>query len=298
MNVRFFLSDKIINGKYIAENLLEKIKKRSLEFKKETNRSPTLVVIIVGENPASKIYVNNKIKISQSVNFQSINIQFPVNINETDILKKIEELNSDDNIDGILVQLPLPKHISTENVINKISIRKDVDGFHPVNFGNLCLGNDTIVPCTPLGCLHLIKKEIQSLDGLNVTILGRSNIVGKPIQALLLNESCTTTITHSKSKNLQDFTKQADILVVAIGKPEFITEEYVKKDAFVIDVGINRIVSSQKIVGDVKFDNVIRKVKKITPVPGGVGPMTIAMLMYNTIKLSFTRNKIYFKEIL
>lgn len=297
MNVRFFLSNKIINGKYIAENLLEKIKKKSLAFKKETNRSPTLVVIIVGANPASKIYVNNKIKKSQSVNIQSIKIQLPVDIKESEILKKIEELNSDDNIDGILVQLPLPQHISTVNVINQISISKDVDGFHPINFGNLCLGNDTIVPCTPLGCLYLIKKEIQSLDGLNVTILGRSNIVGKPIQALLLNENCTTTITHSKSKNLQDFTKQADILIVAIGKPEFITEEYVKKDSFIIDVGINRIISNQKIVGDVKFNNVIKKVKKITPVPGGVGPMTIAMLMYNTLKLSFTRNKIYFKKI-
>ena len=293
-------SKKIINGKLIADNFLSKISKASTKFIRLYGNKPCLAVIIVGEDPASRVYVNNKIKTAKSINFKSVEIILPLDTKENELLVEIEKLNHDDQIDGILVQLPLPKHISEKNVINKISPQKDVDGFHPLNFGNLALGYDTIVPCTPLGCMHLIKKEIKNLSGYNVTIIGRSNIVGKPMQALLLKENCTVTIAHSKTINLKKIAKEADILISAIGKPEFVTKEFIKPDCIIIDIGINKLYRNgkPKLVGDVKFEEAFLVAKKITPVPGGVGPMTIACLMHNTLKTAYSRkNKIFNEKI-
>ena len=285
--------DKIIDGKLSAYNFLIKVSKKVEDFKTLYNRPPCLAVIIVGNDTASKIYVKNKIKTAKEINIKSIEITLPEETTEQNLLKQIDILNNNENVDGILVQLPLPKQILSNNIINKILPLKDVDGFHPTNFGNLCLGDETIVPCTPLGCLYLIKNEIKNLSGTNVTIVGRSNIVGKPMQALLIKENCTVTLTHSKTRSLMDITKKADILISAIGKPEFITKEYIKPNSIIIDVGINRVVENEKnkLVGDVKFEEAYRLAKKITPVPGGVGPMTIACLLKNTIDC-FKRSQI------
>ena len=292
--------DKIINGKLSADNFLIEVSKKVEDFTNLYNRPPCLAVIIIGNDTASKIHVKNKIKTAKKININSIEIPLPEHTTEEDLLKQIDKLNYNENVDGILVQLPLPKHIFTENIINSIMPLKDVDGFHPLNFGNLCLGNDSIVPCTPLGCLYLLKNEAKNLSGYNVTIVGRSNIVGKPMQALLLKENCTVTITHSKTRSLMEITKKADILIAAIGIPEYITADYIKPNSIIIDVGINRIVEKEKnkLVGDVKFEEVYQLVKKITPVPGGVGPMTIACLMYNTVKASFLRKQKKFRETL
>jgi methylenetetrahydrofolate dehydrogenase (NADP+)/methenyltetrahydrofolate cyclohydrolase len=292
---------KIINGIKHSKNLTDKIKELVLKSEKLNNRKPSIAVILIGENSASEIYVKNKIKIAENIGIISKKIVYPSLISEEELLNKIKDLNVQSDIDGILVQLPLPIHISEENVILSIDPKKDVDGFHPINLGNLFLGNNNgMIPCTPLGCIYMLKKELGSLKGLNATIVGRSNIVGKPMQSLLLKENCTTAITHSKTRNLSEFTLKADILIAAIGMAEFIDNNYVKDEATIIDVGINRkkINNKIKILGDVNFNDVINKVKLITPVPGGVGPMTIACLMYNTVKASFLRNKHEFKEII
>ena len=292
--------DKIIDGKLSAYNFLLEVSKRVNDFENLYDRPPCLAVIIVGNDTASKIYVKNKIKTAKKINVKSIEIILPKEITEKDLLEQIDILNDNELVDGILVQLPLPKHFLSNNVTNKILPLKDVDGFHPLNFGNLCLGNEAIVPCTPLGCLYLIKNEIKNLSGYNVTIVGRSNIVGKPMQALLIKENCTVTLTHSRTRSLVNITKKADILISAIGRPEYITKEYIKPNSIIIDVGINRVVEKgkNKLVGDVKFEEACQLAKKITPVPGGVGPMTIACLMYNTVKASFLRKKKEFKEII
>ena len=213
-------------------------------------------------------------------------IKFETNISEKDLLKKIEDLNSDNNVHGILVQLPLPKHIDEGKVINTINPIKDVDGFHPVNVGNLSSGNEAMIPCTPLGCYLLLKEVIQDFNGKNVVIIGRSNINGKPMAQLLLRENCTVTLTHSKTKNIEKICREADIIVVAAGKAKILNKNWVNKNSVIIDVGINRIVEkgSKKIVGDADFENIKNEVYAITPVPGGVGPMTIACLLKNTLK--------------
>ena len=272
----------IIDGKKEAAILREEIKNEIADLKKKTNKVPGLTVILIGEFTPSQIYVRNKEKNSKEVGINSSVIKYPSDVSEKEILNKIEELNKDNNISGILVQLPLPDQINKEKIINAIDPLKDVDGFNPVNVGNLASGYKAIVPCTPLGCLLLIKKVEKNLTGKHAVIIGRSNLNGKPMAQLLLKENCTVTIVHSKSKNLQNECLKADILVAAVGVPNLVKKDWVKNDAIVIDVGINKV--DDNIIGDVNFDEIKDKVKAITPVPGGVGPMTIACLLSNTLK--------------
>ena len=271
----------IIDGKKEAEIIRNEIKKEISDLKKKSGKTPSLTVILIGDFAPSLIYVKNKEKSAREVGINSEIIRYPKNVSEKDILKKIEELNKNDEISGILVQLPLPSQISKEKIINAINPSKDVDGFNPINVGNLSSGYDSIVPCTPLGCLLLIKKIEPNLAGKHAVIIGRSNLNGKPMAQLLLKENCTVTIVHSKTNNLQNECLKADILVAAVGVPNLIKKDWVKKNAIVIDVGINKV--GEKIVGDVNFDELKDNVKAITPVPGGVGPMTIACLLKNTL---------------
>ena len=271
----------IIDGKKQAEIIRNEIKKEISDLKKKSGKTPSLTVILIGDFAPSLIYVKNKEKSAREVGINSEIIRYPKNVSEKDILEKIEELNKKDEISGILVQLPLPNHISKEKIINAINPSKDVDGFNPVNVGNLSSGYNTIVPCTPLGCLLLIKKIESNLAGKHAVIIGRSNLNGKPMAQLLLKENCTVTIVHSKTNDLQNECLKADILVAAVGVPNLIKKDWVKKNAIVIDVGINKV--GEKIVGDVNFDELKDNVKAITPVPGGVGPMTIACLLKNTL---------------
>ena len=272
----------IIDGKKEAAILREEIKNEIAQLKKKTNKVPGLTVILIGEFAPSQIYVRNKEKNSKEVGINSNVIKYPSNVSEEEVLNKIEELNKDKNISGILVQLPLPDQINKEKIINAIDPLKDVDGFSPVNVGNLASGYKAIVPCTPLGCLLLIKKVEKNLSGKHAVIIGRSNLNGKPMAQLLLKENCTVTIVHSKTKNLQSECLKADILVAAVGVPNLVKKDWVKSDAVVIDVGINKV--DNKIVGDVHFEEIKDKVRAITPVPGGVGPMTIACLLSNTLE--------------
>ena len=272
----------ILDGKKEAALLREEIKKEILEIKKKVNKSPSLSVILVGDFAPSQIYVKNKEKNSKEVGINSEVIKYPKEIKESEILKKIEELNNNDSISGILVQLPLPAHINKEKIVNAIKPSKDVDGFHPINVGNLSSGYKAIVPCTPLGCLLLIKKAENNLTGKHAVIIGRSNLNGKPMAQLLLKEDCTVSIVHSKTKDLKSECQKADILVAAVGVANLVKGDWVKKDSIIIDVGINKV--ADKIVGDVDFEEVKDKVKAITPVPGGVGPMTIACLLKNTLE--------------
>ena len=271
----------IIDGKKQAEIIRNEIKKEISDLKKKSGKTPSLTVILVGDFAPSLIYVKNKEKSAREVGINSEIIRYPKNVSEKDILEKIEELNKNDEISGILVQLPLPSQISKEKIINAINPSKDVDGFNPINVGNLSSGYDSIVPCTPLGCLLLIKKIEPNLAGKHAVIIGRSNLNGKPMAQLLLKENCTVTIVHSKTNDLQNECLKADILVAAVGVPNLIKKDWVKKNAIVIDVGINKV--GGKIVGDVNFDELKDNVKAITPVPGGVGPMTIACLLKNTL---------------
>jgi methylenetetrahydrofolate dehydrogenase (NADP+)/methenyltetrahydrofolate cyclohydrolase len=272
----------ILDGKKESALLREEIKKEISEIKIKINKSPGLYVILIGDFVPSQIYVKNKEKNSKEVGINSKIIRYPKEVKESEILEKIEELNNNNNVSGILVQLPLPAHISKEKVINAIKPSKDVDGFHPINVGNLSLGYKAIVPCTPLGCLLLIKKAEKNLTGKHAVIIGRSNLNGKPMAQLLLKEDCTVSIVHSKTKDLKLECQKADILVVAVGVANLVKGDWVKKDSIIIDVGINKV--ADKIVGDVDFDQVKDKVKAITPVPGGVGPMTIACLLKNTLE--------------
>ena len=271
----------IIDGKKEAEIIRNEIKKEISDLKKKSGKTPSLTVILIGDFAPSLIYVRNKEKSAKEVGINSEIIRYPKNVSEKDILEKIEELNKNDEISGILVQLPLPSQISKEKIINAINPSKDVDGFNPINVGNLSSGYDSIVPCTPLGCLLLIKKIEPNLAGKHAVIIGRSNLNGKPMAQLLLKENCTVTIVHSKTNDLQNECLKADILVAAVGVPNLIKKDWVKKNAIVIDVGINKV--GEKIVGDVNFDELKDNVKAITPVPGGVGPMTIACLLKNTL---------------
>ena len=275
----------IIDGKKIAENLRETLKKQ-IEQIPSNQPKPGLTVILIGEDPASQIYVRNKEKFANEIGINSKVLRFDSSITEEALTKEIHKLNQDRAVHGILVQLPLPKHINSKNIINQIEPSKDVDGFHPINVGNLSSGNDALVPCTPYGCYLLLKEVISDFNGLNAVVIGRSNINGKPMTQLLLKENCTVTITHSKTKNLKNICQGADILVASVGIAKLVKQDWVKSDCVVIDVGINRIEEngSKKLVGDVDFENVKDKVKAITPVPGGVGPMTISCLLQNTLK--------------
>ena len=272
----------IIDGKKEAEIIRNEIKTEISDLKKKNGKTPSLTVILIGDFAPSLIYVKNKEKSAREVGINSEIIRYPKNVSEKDILEKIKELNKNDEISGILVQLPLPSQISKEKIINAINPSKDVDGFNPINVGNLSSGYNSIVPCTPLGCLLLIKKIEPNLAGKHAVIIGRSNLNGKPMAQLLLKENCTVTIVHSKTNDLQNECLKADILVAAVGVPNLIKKNWVKKNAIIIDVGINKI--GEKIVGDVSFNELKDNVKAITPVPGGVGPMTIACLLKNTLE--------------
>ena len=272
----------IIDGKKEAAALREEIKKEIISIKSKTNKVPGLSVILIGEFAPSLIYVRNKEKNSKEVGINSNVIKYSNDVKEEEVLKKIKELNNDKNVSGILVQLPLPDQIDKKKIINSIDPSKDVDGFNPINVGNLASGYDAIVPCTPLGCLLLLKKIEKNLSGKHAVIIGRSNLNGKPMAQLLLKENCTVTVAHSKTKNLKEECLKADILIAAVGVANLVKKDWVKDGSIVIDVGINK--QGDKIVGDVCFEEVKDKVKAISPVPGGVGPMTIACLLKNTLK--------------
>jgi len=272
----------IIDGKKTAADLRLDLKSEVDNLKKKFNRVPGLTVILIGEYAPSKIYVRNKEKSAVEIGLKSEIVKYPDTVDETTVLKKINELNKDKNVSGILVQLPLPKHINNKKIIDAIDPNKDVDGFHPNNVGNLSSGYESSIPCTPLGCHLLIKKIEPNLNGKKAVVLGRSNLNGKPMTQLLLKENCTVTIAHSKTKNLKEECLKADILVVAVGIPKLVKGDWVKKGSIVIDVGINK--TEEGLVGDVDFDEVSKHAKAITPVPGGVGPMTIACLLKNTIE--------------
>ena len=272
----------IIDGKKISAVLREKLKEKVSKLKSTYNAVPGLTVILVGEDPPSKIYVKNKEKSAIEVGINSEVIRYQDNVEEKVVLNKIKELNENDKVSGILVQLPLPKHIDKRKVIETINPNKDVDGLHPMNVGNLSSGYDSMVPCTPLGCYLLIKDVEKDLNGKHAVVIGRSNLNGKPMTQLLLKENCTLTITHSKTKDLKAECARADIIIAAVGRPKLVKADWVKKDAIVIDVGINKTDSG--LVGDVDFDGVSKVAKAITPVPGGVGPMTIACLLSNTVE--------------
>ena len=271
----------LIDGKKEAASLRQKLKDEVTELKKKFNDVPGLTVILIGDLAPSQIYVRNKEKSAKEVGLNSEVIKYPNDVEEKTILQKIKDLNEDTSVSGILVQLPLPKHIDKKKVIDSISPYKDVDGFHPMNVGNLSSGYESSIPCTPLGCYLLLKSVEPNLSGKKVVIIGRSNLNGKPMAQLLLKENCTVTITHSKTINLKSECLEADIIIAAVGIPELVKGDWVKKDSIIIDVGINK--TEKGIVGDVDFEQVSKKAKALTPVPGGVGPMTIACLIKNTI---------------
>lgn len=282
---------EIIYGNLIAEKYRLKIRDEVARLKASTGKSPALDVVIVGEDPASQIYVRNKEKAAVEAGIRSTVHRLPAETTQTEILTLIEELNLDPEVNGILVQLPLPKKINAPAVVEAVFPSKDVDGFHPVNLGRLMTGERGMIPCTPKGCLKLIKEVREDLTGLSAVVVGRSTIVGKPIAQLLLNENCTVTTAHSKTKNLADVCRRADVLVVAAGRPRFITDDMVKEGAIVIDVGINRLENG-KLCGDVDFESVLPKCAALTPVPKGVGPMTVTMLLDNTVEAFCRQNVI------
>ena len=273
---------QLIDGKLISTQIKDELRAEVADLKTK-GIVPCLAVIQVGNDPASSVYVNNKKKACAYIGIESLSYELEENITQEALLEIINELNFNEQVNGILVQLPLPKHINEEAVIQAIAPHKDVDGFHPETVGNMCIGSKGFLPCTPAGVIQLLKRSNIEIEGKECVVVGRSNIVGKPMAILLLRENGTVTITHSRTKDLKEVTKRADILVAAIGKPKFITSEYVKEGAVVIDVGIHRN-ENNKLCGDVDFDDVVEKVKAITPVPGGVGPMTIAMLMNNCVQ--------------
>ncbi|KJS21518.1 MAG: 5,10-methylene-tetrahydrofolate cyclohydrolase [Clostridiaceae bacterium BRH_c20a] len=276
------MTAKVIDGKEIAKRLRESIK-AEVDKLKVDGKVPGLAVILVGIDPASQVYVGHKEKACKEAGFHSEVYKLAENTSQEELLSLIDKLNNDTNIHGILVQLPLPKHLDEKEVINKISFNKDVDGFHPLSAGALFVGEKSLVPCTPKGCIHLIKEVGYDLKGKKAVVVGRSNIVGKPVSILLLNENATVTICHSRTKDLKAELLEADVVVAAIGRPNFVTGDMIKPGAVVIDVGINRL-DNGKLVGDVEYESAAEKAGWITPVPGGVGPMTIAMLMQNTLE--------------
>ncbi len=286
---------KIIDGKAFSAEIRSQLKERVAKLKELHNITPGLAVILVGEDPASQVYVRNKGKQTIEAGMNSYEFKLPDTVTQDELIAKIEELNNDDKINGILVQLPLPSHIEERSVINAVDPAKDVDGFHVINAGLLATGQDGIVPCTPLGCMLLLKDVLGDMSGLNAIIIGRSNIVGKPMARLLLKENCTVTLAHSRTKDLQSECRKADIVVAAVGVEEIVRGEWVKPGATVIDIGINRVPTSDgkyKLVGDVNFSEVSKVAGAITPVPGGVGPMTIACLLRNTLDVTLKQNNL------
>ncbi|GGA68059.1 bifunctional methylenetetrahydrofolate dehydrogenase/methenyltetrahydrofolate cyclohydrolase FolD [Ornithinibacillus halotolerans] len=273
---------EVINGKELSTKLKEEMK-QEVDLLRKQNLVPHLTVVLVGNNPASRSYVNGKKRASEEVGISSEIIELPETVSEEELLDVIDKLNNEDAVHGILVQLPLPKQITVAHIIEAIDPRKDVDGFHPINIGKMMTGQDTLLPCTPYGILTMLHSKNISIEGKHAVVIGRSNIVGKPVGQLLLNENATVTYCHSRTKNLKELTKQADILVVAVGRPNVINEEYIKSGAVVIDVGINRLEDGT-LTGDVDFQSAMKKASYITPVPRGVGPMTITSLLHNTIK--------------
>ena len=296
------MAASIIDGKDYASRLRGKLKIAINDLREKYKITPGLAVVLVGNDPASEIYVRNKGIQTKEAGMNSFEYRLPENTSENDLLAKVEELNSDRSVNGILVQFPVPKHMEQQKIIEKILPSKDVDGLHPVNSGYLASGLKGLVPCTPQGASLLIKDSLPSLSGLHAVIVGRSNLVGKPIAQLLLRENCTVTICHSKTKNLKEVCLSADVLVAAVGISELVKEDWVKDGAVVIDVGINRLPAPEngegktKLVGDVDFERVKNKASAITPVPGGVGPMTIACLLLNTLEATCTQNNIDFSE--
>ncbi len=277
---------KLIDGKAYAEALRGRIAVAVASLKKDYGLTPGLAVVLVGEDPASKVYVANKAKQTVEVGMNSWEHKMPADTSEADLLAMVQKLNTDPSVHGILVQMPVPKHIDSAKVLNTIDPAKDVDGFHVVNVGRLSTGQDALTACTPVGCVMLAKDTLGKLDGLNAVVVGRSNIVGKPVAQLLLAENCTVTIAHSKSRDLPAIVRQADLVIAAVGRPEMVKGDWIKPGACVIDVGINRIErdGKNKLVGDCDFASCEKVAGSITPVPGGVGPMTIACLLHNTVK--------------
>ena len=283
---------KVIDGKLIAAELRAETAVKIENFKKEFSKVPTLAVVLVGEDPASQVYVSTKSKMAKEIGMDVEDHYLDLTVSEEKLLEVVNMLNNDQKVNGILVQLPLPSHIDSRLIIDAIDPIKDADGFHAVNVGRNSIGgellNKTFTPCTPLGCYLMLKKSVVDLKGMHAVIIGRSNIVGKPMAQLLLEESCTVTIVHSKTRNIEELTRQADIIVAAVGRPLMVKKEWIKEGAIVIDVGINRVdhpdnPGKTKLVGDVDFDEVLTVASAITPVPGGVGPMTIACLLKNTV---------------
>lgn len=283
------MSYQLIDGKAIAQKIRLQLRDQVSAFKKEKGFVPGLATILVGENPASQVYIKSKIKACEEVGMVSRHVTYPASISQSELLEAIDKLNNDPSVHGILVQLPLPKHIDEPSVIQKILPQKDVDGFSPFNMGCLASGLESLRPCTPFGVMKLIEEIGYDLSGKNAVVLGRSNIVGKPVALMLLEKSATVTICHSKTKNLSEVIKQADVVIAAIGKPQFVKGDWIKKGAVVIDVGINRLADG-KLVGDVDFESASKNASWITPVPGGVGPMTIAMLLWNTLRAATVFN--------
>ncbi|SCW67127.1 methylenetetrahydrofolate dehydrogenase (NADP+) / methenyltetrahydrofolate cyclohydrolase [Sphingobium faniae] len=284
---------KIIDGKAFAATLRAQVAEGVAAFAAQTGRKPGLAVVLVGEDPASSVYVRNKGKMTVETGMESFEFKLPASIGEEELLDLIEELNADERIDGILCQLPLPGHIDEASVIAAVDPAKDVDGFHVVNSGRLATGQDALVPCTPLGCIMLLKDELGDLGGLEAVVVGRSNIVGKPMAQLLLAENCTVTVAHSRTRDIASVVHRADIVVAAVGRAEMVKGEWIKPGATVIDVGINRVTDTEdgksRIVGDVATAEALAHVRAITPVPGGVGPMTIAVLLRNTLVAAHAR---------
>lgn len=274
----------VVSGKDLAKSLKEEMAIEIVELEKKYGRLPHLAVILVGEDPGSVSYVKGKEKACLEIGIKNTTIRKDADISEEELLKIVEDLNNDDGVDGILVQLPLPRHINQDKVIESVRFDKDVDGFHPMNVASLYLKQPGVVPCTPKGVIKLLKSFNCQIEGKNAVVIGRSNIVGMPVSKLLLDNNATVTITHSRTKDLASITREADILIAALGKPKFVTADMVKDGAVVIDVGVNRNPLNNKLCGDVDFDNVVDKVSYITKVPGGVGPMTICCLMENTIE--------------
>ncbi len=293
----------VIDGKAFSEKLVKMVAVEAKAIEAAVGRAPALAVVLVGEHPASAVYVRNKIERTTAAGMRSIEHRLPVTADQEELLTLIADMNADDAIDGILVQLPLPDQIDEDAVINAISPEKDVDGFHVVNAGLLATGQRSLVPCTPYGCLLLLRDQLGSLSGLNAVVVGRSNIVGKPMAQLLIRESCTVTIAHSRTKNLPAVCANADILVAAVGRPEMITGEYIKQGSTVIDVGINRVPAPERgegkfrLTGDVDYASAAEKAGAITPVPGGVGPMTIACLLRNTAVAAARRFNVSINDI-